>query len=428
MSILSSNLATLRQLRPEAWQALRHLEDSSFECLPGTEIRFLGRSWPLSAEPPKLAPTVAVLVYGMGDGQWLRQLLAQLPSTTAVRVFDSQPELAWACLDSVDFQELLTDPRLEWWIAPADQLILTLEQVMIQLRDRLGLSWLENPPIAALAGGLNDAFLKVYRDFAQRLAVSPLEGLTAVEQLYRQLEVPMKQAYDHYALSCGQGCAGCCKGGVGFHLSLSPLEWALIHRNLSRLPADERHLIYQRSVTLLARHRDLLQELLQRFDAQAQRISEIGFHLELLQLSQTHAAQEPCAFLGPDERCQIYTGRPLTCRLFGNSHVERQQPYTCDLDYASLERVLLAEGPHNRLVDGQAYRHQLWRLHAHMPYKQVLHLWLLTHLDFVHQDFAPLRLDYQQFQALLRQPASLQARLESLAEAARQIAGADVRN
>ncbi|PKL76312.1 MAG: hypothetical protein CVV27_10895, partial [Candidatus Melainabacteria bacterium HGW-Melainabacteria-1] len=102
-----------------------------------------------------------------------------------------------------------------------------------------------------------------------------------------------------------------------------------------------------------------------------------------------------------------------------NSQVEGRQAFTCGKDHAQMEQILLDEGSASALVDSSAYREQLWALHTEQPFKQVLHLWLLTHLDLAAGDFKPLRLDYQQFQALVRHPQVLDDLLAQLQTAAR---------
>lgn len=416
MRTLESNLAVLQQFQPEAWSLLRHTYDSPFQ-IEADQICFLGRRWPLAAEPPELSQAVAVLVYGMGDGTWLRQLRARLDPSTPILVFDSQPELAWACLAEYALGDLIGDSGLQWLIAPPDKLLGDFHQVLFRLQDRLGLVWLENPAIAALGSLLNDAFLRVYRDLAARFEPrEPLAGLPELEALYQSLADPMAEAYASYPLSCRAGCSGCCEHNVGFHLCLHPLEWALVHDRLIALPDAQRRRLFARCVRALARQRDFLAELLHFFDAQPGRIDDPAFHRELLGLSERRS-QEPCPMLDATGGCEVYAGRPLTCRIFGNSQVAGRLPYTCDLDYERLERVLLDEGADSRLVDSQLWRKRLWQLHRDMPYKQVLNLWLLTHLDLEQRDFAPLRLDYQQFQILVKRPELFERLLGQLNEA-----------
>lgn len=415
MRTLEGNLAAMQQFQPEAWNLLRHTYDSPFEIDAG-QLCFLGRRWPLAAEPPTLSQPVAVLVYGMGDGVWLRQLRARLDPLTPMLVFDSQPELAWACLAEYDLVDLIGDAGLQWLIAPPDKLLGDFHQLLFRLQDRLGLAWLENPAVAALGGLLNDAFLRVYRDLAGRFKSSEaLAALPELEALYQSLAQPMAEAYASYPLSCRAGCSGCCENNVGFHLCLHPLEWALVHHSLIALPETQRKRLFARCVRSLASQRDFLAELLHFFDAQPGRIDDPAFHRELLQLSERRP-QAPCLMLDATGGCEAYAGRPLTCRVFGNSQVAGSQPYTCDLDYEKLERVLLDEGASSRLVDSQAWRKRLWQLHQDMPYKQVLHLWLLTHLDLERRDFAPLRLDYQQFQILVKRPELFERLLARLNE------------
>lgn len=194
-----------------------------------------------------------------------------------------------------------------------------------------------------------------------------------------------------------------------------------MHRSLSALPRSERQVVFKQAVTSLASHRDYLVELLYYFDTQPDRLNHPDFHLELLQMAGTHR-QEACLMLDEAQRCRVYTGRPLTCRVFGSSHVSQQQPFTCEKDYQQMEQILLDEGAQNHLVDSSAYRKQLRELHQNLEYKHVLNIWLLCHLDFSQGDFKPLRIDYQQFQTLIRHPETLERLLSELEQAA-QVSG-----
>ncbi|HEY9841922.1 MAG TPA: hypothetical protein V6D23_15775 [Candidatus Obscuribacterales bacterium] len=419
MNHLDANLKALQIHQPESWSLLRACTHSPFSIDTDRRLHFGAEAWPLAVPLPELAPaTVALFVYGMGDGELLRRLRACLDPLTPIVVLDSQPQLAWTCLGAAGLEDLIADERLQWLVDQPERLEQRLDDVCRQLQDRFGVAWIENPPVARLGEQLEDGFLALYRQQAQALAGrSSLERLPDLATLYAQLEPEMARAYASYPLSCRSGCAGCCERSVGFHLCLNPLEWALLHRSLMALAAPLRREIFTRAVRTLARHADFLVELLHYFDAQPERVEDAAFHQELLQMARERH-QEACVFLGPERACQVYAGRPFSCRVFGNSHVHGNYGFTCELDSEKMDRILLAEGPAARLVDSEAYRTRLWALHQDLEHKQVLHLWVLTHLDFATGDFRPLRLDYQQFQTLVRQPAELDKLLADLATAA----------
>lgn len=418
MNSLQRHLEDIRTHQPSAWQSLKDIYESPFELEDG-QIHFLGRAWDhVQAAPELNTQPVAVMLYGMGDGQLLKDLLAELPASTPLIVLDSQPELAWAYLNEGDFSAALTDPRLKWCVARPDSLVVEFAEQRLLLQDQLGFAWLENPQVTQIAGLLNDTFLKLFRHEAQALGqIDPLARVTDLEQLYATLAPDMSRAYSSYPLSCRNGCSDCCETTVGFHLCVNPLEWALLHRHLTALESSRRQEIFDRAVQSLAPRADFLVELIHYFDSQPDRLQDPAFHLELLEMANHHSHQA-CIFLGPDRGCQVYEGRPLTCRVFGNSHVQHRQTFTCDKDADLMERILLDEGPQNRLVNSSIYRSGLWKLHHQLEYKQVLNLWILTHLDFATRDFKPLRLDYQQFQALVRHPEILEQLLADLQSAA----------
>lgn len=418
MSHLTANLKALQIHQPASWSVLKAIYDSAFE-LEGGALQFLGRSWELATPVPVLAAPVAVLVYGMGDGAWIRAIREQIGALTPIIVLDPQPELAWACLAVAELTDLIADERLQWLVGSPESLLPRFAEAQLQLQDKLGLAWLENPPIAAIGTLLNEVVLRLYREQAAAVAGrGALDRLADLEALYADLNPEMARAYASYPLSCRSGCASCCQGSVGFHLCINPLEWALVHRELTSLDAEARRAVFERAVTSLARHSDFLIELLHYFDTQPERLQDPAFHLELLRMA-GERRQEDCFLLGDDLRCRVYAGRPFTCRVFGNSHVQGRQPFTCGLDYDKIEKILLDEGPANRFVDSSAYRVRLWELHKGLDYKQVFNLWLLTHLDFERRDFKPLRLDYQQFQELVRHEDQLNQLLDALQAAAR---------
>ncbi len=422
MNLLQHHLKVIQAHQPQAWQGLKDIYDSAFE-LDNGEIQFLGRSWDTPSYSPTVPPhSLGIMLYGMGDGQLIKTLLAQLPAITPVLVIDSQPELAWACLNETDFSTALADPRLRWMVGKPDTLFASFTEALLQQHDQLGLIWLENPLISQIAQLLNDPFLKHFRHLKATLGPQQaLAKLPQLEELFLKLAPEMTQTHQQYPLSCRSGCADCCHGSVGFHLCVNPLEWALMHRSLSALPRSERQVVFKQAVTSLASHRDYLVELLYYFDTQPDRLNHPDFHLELLQMAGTHR-QEACLMLDEAQRCRVYTGRPLTCRVFGSSHVSQQQPFTCEKDYQQMEQILLDEGAQNHLVDSSAYRKQLRELHQNLEYKHVLNIWLLCHLDFSQGDFKPLRIDYQQFQTLIRHPETLERLLSELEQAA-QVSG-----
>lgn len=412
MKHLKANLSALQIYQPESWNCLKNLYDSPFEIESG-QLSFLGRSWQLSADFAAPSSQVAIFIYGMGDAQALRQLLQQLTAECPVLVLDSQPELVWSLLGEYDYSDLLSDPRLCWIIDKPEKLIARLSEYRLQLQDQIGIAWLENQGLASLGQLLNDSVLQLFRHEAQQQTQNPLKNLQHLSSLYQTIEPEMARAYATYPLSCRSGCADCCKSSVGFHLCINPLEWALTHQSYCALPKPQRQQIFEQAVSTLAPHSDFMIELLHYFDTQPERLSDPAFHLELLHMA-GERRESSCVFLNASDSCQVYAGRPFTCRVFGNSHVQFRQAFTCSIDHERMEKIILNEAGMNQLLDSSKYRNQLWDLHALMPYKQVLNLWVLTHLDFENQDFLPLRLDYQQFQSLVRHPETLDTLLHKL--------------
>ncbi|PKL76888.1 MAG: hypothetical protein CVV27_07940, partial [Candidatus Melainabacteria bacterium HGW-Melainabacteria-1] len=320
-----ANLRALQIYQPESWSALRDLAESPFELDAG-QICWQGRRWSLAAPLPDLpehlsGSPAAVLIYGMGDGGWVRSLRARLGPLTPLIVLDSLPELAWACLGVSGLEDLIADPGLQWLVAPGEALLGRLAEARLALQDQLGVLWLRQAGLAEVASLSEDPFVAAYLQLAEHFnGRSPMTSLPRLEALYADLEPEMTRAYASYPLSCRSGCADCCQGSVGFHLCINPLEWALLHRQLLGLDSAKRHRVFVRCVETLARHQDFLVELLHYFDAQPERLQEPAFHLELLRMA-GEQRQDPCVLLGPDLACEVYAGRPFTCRVFGNSQV-----------------------------------------------------------------------------------------------------------
>ncbi|MGV3525918.1 MAG: hypothetical protein ACO1RX_16965 [Candidatus Sericytochromatia bacterium] len=389
----------LRAVQPEAWLALRGAEPAVAEL---TEL----------PAPDFEDPPLALLVYGLGTGAALQRVLGDLPAEIPVHVFESNRERAAA--QAAALPELLADTRLRWWIHPdLSALNRCLDEVLWQLQDRLGLAWLELQPESHPSPFLT-RFRAEARAQQQRQAPQP----AAMEALYQELAPASAQAYASYPLSCRQGCDGCCKRSIGFYLLLDPLEWERLHRALWQLEPHLRHQLWQNSVRSLAAHADELVELLTLIDAQPERLADPLFHLELANLAGVAERTRPCVWLH-EGGCSVYAGRPLTCRLYGNSQVQYRRPFTCELDWEQQQTILAREGTHTRLVESTHWRTRAEELHVEMPHKQVMNLWVLTHLDLAARDFKPTaRLDYQQFALLARDQDRLDAYLAALQDLA----------
>ena len=414
------NLTQLASTQIASYQTLSAIYESAFSLSP-EGIQFLSLTFSVPEEPLRqleYVPNILIL-YGMGNGQWVRELLKQVGSLTQVWILDAQPELAWLYLHDFDLQDILADQRVSWWVETSEALIAQMAQSLKQAMDHYGLLYLENPLAASIAERLQNPLLQYLRqENSQRQELPSVDALSHnIAQLYQSLEQPMQQAYQSYPLTCKQGCADCCKTSVSYHLCVNPLEWLHMHTQLWQLPAPLRQTIYHRSVQSLAQHSDYLAEVLHFFDQHNDRFRDPTFHLELLEMAREKRKQA-CVFLGQDDQCQVYQGRPLTCRIFGNSYGLMQVPFTCDKDDQRMEQILLDEGQNTHLVEASVYRDQMTELHQSLTHKQVMNAWVFTHLDFDTADFKPVaRVDYQQFQELVRHPELLQARLKRLKQA-----------
>lgn len=422
---LQSNLKQLALSQDFAWKTLQAIEDSDYSLSPNG-INFLGFSFPIPESKPLALPEdlTILTLYGMGDGDWASQLLKAIPPTCQVWILDPQPDLAWLYLHDFDLQTIVSDPRVRWWVGSAESLITEFSKASRQAIDQYGFVYLENPLLASLGERFQNPLLHYLRQEHQRHQALPSLSYLALQlgRLYQSLDQPIQRAYQSYSLTCQQGCADCCKSSVGYHLCINPLEWLHLYQSLWHLPASERRLVYQRSVRLLAKHADYLSTVLHFFDRQPERFYDSRFHLELLSLAGDQRKQA-CVFLDSDDTCQVYQGRTLTCRIFGNSYGLQAVPFTCDKDSEYMEQIILDEGPANQMVSAAPYRQHMQTLHQTLPYKQIINAWVFTHLDFDRGDFLPqARLCYQQFQELANHPEQLSARLQRLLEEANSLA------
>ncbi len=420
-----SNLKQLALTQASARKSFQAIVESDYALEQG-EIQFLS----IAFSAPEVSATALpqglnlLILYGMGDGHWVRRLLTEIKPTTMVWILDPQPALAWIFLNDFDLQDIVADPRVTWRVDSSERLIAEISKHCRDILDQYGSFYLENPLIASIGERFQNPLLHYLRQ--ENLKRQQLPSLDSLHQqlkhLYQALEPPMQQAYQKYDLTCKQGCADCCKSSVGYHLCINPLEWKDLYSNLWQLPESERKQIYQQSVISLAQHSAYLVSVLDFFDRQPERFYKADFHLELLKMAGDERKQA-CVFLGKDDNCQVYQGRPLTCRIFGNSYGLKTIPFTCDKDGQLMEQIILDEGQRNQLVSATPYRQRLRDLHQTLPFKQVINAWVFTHLDFENADFLPdVRLDYQQFQQLVRRPNLLAARLQSLTQAAQTLA------
>jgi len=321
--------------------------------------------------------------------------------------FDYSEKHLLTLFNHKDLTLLLSDPRVHWFCGDSEALKRSLDESLLEHQDRLGWLWLRAEEMP------NSDFYTYFQSCATRWSSLPQSYLPEINKIYQALTPELRQVGSTYDLSCHQGCSSCCERNTGYSLFVNPLEWLVLYQTLWRLPDSERKHIYQTAVKMLVLELDYLLEVLFLLDTQPERLHSASIQQEVLKIARA-LPQQDCLLL-KQKSCQVYTGRPLACRLYGSSHFVSQRPFTCDLDYSQLEQVLLDEREKTHLVDSELWRQKIWALHQDMDYCQILNLWMFTHLDFEMQDFMPqARLDYQQFQSLVRDETLLDKKINGL--------------
>ena len=407
MSVFQDNLNVLKIYQPKIWSQMKSLDSARFN-------RPMDLSYPLSGlafDPlcSELDDAIGIHVYGSGNADVLRLLLKRLKPGLLLNIYDSSIDQLGQLLYHHDLSDFISSYGVRWYLGSYEELKGHLDSVLLESQDRLGWLWLNlSEP------SLGDDFQTYFQACAQRWLHKNNASDSPLKSVYHSLTPEITQATLAYKFTCQQGCASCCEANTGYYLFLNPLEWAELYQSLWALPEADRKEIYHKSVHELSQGLDFSLDILFFLDTQPERLNSADVQREVLQMA-CDLPRQSCLFLNQQKSCQLYGGRPLACRLYGNSHFAYQRPFTCDLDYAYLEQTLLDEGQQTHLVDSELWRQKTWALHQNMNYCQILNLWIFTHLDFDSQDFIPqARLDYQQFQALVRDEALLDDKISAL--------------
>lgn len=365
--------------------------------------------------PPLVPDQVGFIVFGLGRGEQLTELLKHKPPDVPVLVLDSRPDLAQACFQRYDYRALLQDPNVCFLIDQPEVLAQKLHAYLTRRKDLLGVQWIENPWRARLAAETGDLFYHnvflVYRNYASQ---APAEPGAQLLNLYQRLGIAAQEAYSRYPFSCPSGCADCCRQGNGFDLLVRPVEWTHLYAGLKALPDPDQSRLLRAVVSYLATHSEVLAQSLRFFDQHLDQMKTEAVNRDYFRLTQA-VRQDPCPFLSAAGNCSVYEHRPMTCRIYGNSYYPPAKPYTCDKDKDLMERILYEERRNHRLIPSDVPMQELQGIHSHYPYGHVMYVWLFTHLDLEQGRFVDLpRLDFQQFQRLAEQPQLLTERLQAL--------------
>lgn len=425
-TLFNTNLALLKHHHPQITVDVHQHSGWSFNThnsLPS--LTGGGQTWKI--QEPFLPPTETpwgYIVYGLGTGEYLRALLAQKASHVPVLVIDSAPDLVATCFQYFDFEAILAHPDLSYFLGNPTDLPPPLHSYLSQKRDLLQVQWLANPWVAQIATARQDPFyLQVFQQYQAYLAQAPTTAQTALQQLYQKMAGPMQAAYASHPLSCHSGCADCCKLGNGFDLCIRPVEWALMFESISQiLPTQAQEALLSDTVLYLAKHADTLEKALLFFDQHLDQLQTERGNKAFYQLTQP-LRKDPCPFLSEADTCGIYANRPLSCRTFGNSYFEPQQPYTCSKDRQLMERILLDEKTSHHLLEGHKPLSELQSIHSYYPYGHVIYAWLFTHLDLEKENWIPAaRLDYHQFKRLVDDPGLFESQRQALQNWAQKLA------
>ncbi|MGE3726962.1 MAG: YkgJ family cysteine cluster protein [Candidatus Sericytochromatia bacterium] len=425
-TIFAQNRALLKQFHPTT---IAHLTADCPYFLQESQGKFVlnkvHQRWEMNEV--FVAPSIekwGYLIYGLGTGKFLNDLLKFKAPKIPVLVIDSMPDVATLCLQNFDFEAVLSHPDVTYLLNQPAQLPAPLHHYLSSKRDLLEVHWQAIPWVAKVAQDRDDLFfLNVYRQYQAYLAQAPLDAQNALAQFYAKLAAPMQKVYLSHPLSCKSGCADCCKKGNGFDLLIRPLEWALMFKQIRQdLNVEEQKTLLSDIVLYLIKNATYLEKTLHYFNQHLDQLQTEAGNQAYYQLTQS-LRSDPCPFLTEAEHCGIYAHRPLSCRTFGNSFFAPKQAYTCIKDRALMERIILDEKQPHQLLDGLAIMSEMQAIHTYYPYGHVMYAWLFTHLDPENQNWiSDIRLDYHQFQRLVDNPTLFQTQLLGLKNWAKSLA------
>lgn len=326
-------------------------------------------------------------------------------SNQHIWVIEPIPELTWSWWRQVDYHEWLIHPNVSYVCRYPQDVMAWLHGQLNKLPQVPGVSIHIEASYQAVLAEREPELLKqlvlIQSQILQRQSFDPIELSESIKDVYQEFQPVGEATLDTYPnLSCRNGCADCCQTGCGWNLLLQPGEWLVLWESLQYWPIQQQQTFFQDTLALLQNHHALLQPVWAwtMKDPHLLKKSHRTQELDDLLGSLT---QTPCPLLDSHQQCQAYDGRPLVCRLFGQSHWSLKGPYTCFRDWDIHLQILAKDGINNQLPQARYWYQRIRNLHEHFHFHQILLFWLLAHMDLEQQKWTaePL-LDWNIFEHL----------------------------
>lgn len=426
--IYEQNLDALKSNHPESFAYLNSLSSSyKIDQDAGVISQDINR-WKMRVDSEAFnLDAVGFILFGLGSGQEVRQLIASISPTTPILIFDSQGELTLEFFKSFDLTDILKHPALSYIVNKSENLPPFVHQYLGQKKDLLQVQWWENSLICQIATFHQDLFLhNVFRQYKAYVESGTLQHqkknrMVNIETLYNELTPQSNQVYSTYPISCAKGCNECCYSGVGIDICVRPVEWEYAHHYIVNImPEKTRKKKFREVLNYLIKNSHYLELALNYFDEHMADLDS-EFHSKNYYDLTAELRNDPCPLLDDEESCQVYSHRFLPCRTYGNSYVF-DKPLTCGLDREMLYKVVMDERQKHILVNFQEHQEKMSKVNEFYPYGHIMYVWLFTHLDLENKDFyREARLDYQQFQVFVNYPELFKERLSDLKHCAESL-------
>lgn len=144
-------------------------------------------------------------------------------------------------------------------------------------------------------------------------------------------EIDLSVVAANPVLSCPSDCARCCHQ----QLFISESEWAIALQHLhTHQPEDERRRIVRAARRLVDRRRGVLRKALR-----AKTIADLSEAATAVD----NRRNVRCALLSDDDRCTVYSARPLICRVYSRVMRQPDVPMLCQIFIDRLKKSDLTQ-------------------------------------------------------------------------------------
>jgi Fe-S-cluster containining protein len=171
--------------------------------------------------------------------------------------------------------------------------------------------------------------------------ISPAELLRRDTELLHTVDKWLQRANQRggHHIACRPGCAQCCMGAF----AIDRLDAVRLQRGMSELAARD----MPRAQRILQRAAESLERIKEFFPGNIE-TGILDNTPEAAEVFEDFANDEPCPALDPETlTCDLYSHRPMTCRVFGPPVESEDGLGVCELCFteATAEEIAAAEVP-----------------------------------------------------------------------------------